>query len=196
MRPGAGKRKGSGYERAVGRRLSLWLTHGRDATQLIRSVSSGGWSLGISGEDPWRHVGDLAPNGPEGERFRRMFAVECKHHAVVDLWQFFGPGRSELRRWWDKLNAEVERANLPGMSPMIVVRANHKPEVVVVWYSVVAYRLVPAVVVWQNLALLPLKILLADDPAVWMRSRHYYDTIAPGHPTFQHKYDPGEVANG
>src|SRR3990172_2537168 len=98
MKPGARKRKGSSFEREIARALSLWLTRGADQTQLIRSVLSGGWAGRAKG---FGQVGDLAPNGPIGERFRRLYAVECKHQRDISLWQLWTGG--ELIEWWGEL---------------------------------------------------------------------------------------------
>lgn len=123
MRLGAGKRKGSAFEREVAKKLSLWLTGGADQTQLIRSVLSGGWAGRAGG---FRQVGDLAPNGPIGERFRRLFAVECKHQRDISLWQLWTGGK--LIGWWDKLSKEAEAA---GVWPLLVVRENGRPITVI-----------------------------------------------------------------
>ena len=87
MKPGCGKAKGSSFERLVARKLSLWITDGKDSTQLIRSVLSGGWGQGnvVSA----RQLGDLAANGPAGEEFRKHFVVECKHRFSIDPWSYW-----------------------------------------------------------------------------------------------------------
>lgn len=120
MKPGAGKNKGSSFERKVAQELSLWLTGNQDRKQIIRSVLSGGWDK----KDPdWRQVGDLAPNGPVGEEFRKRFSVECKHHNSIDFWKLF-TGQSPLVDWWKKLNDESNNFNL---IPLLIFRANNRP---------------------------------------------------------------------
>ena len=127
MRKGGGKGKGNAFEGAVGRRLSLWLSGGTDKTQLIPSRLSGGWTAGLSGGAPWRHAGDLAPNGPLGDEFRQHFAVECKHHAVVDLWHIWTqqPG-DNLLGWWAKIIDESLLLS-PPPCPLVVFRPNRRP---------------------------------------------------------------------
>lgn len=126
MKPGAGKRKGSSFERATARRLSLWITNGTDRKQLIRSVLSGGWS-----DRDKRQIGDLAPNGPIGESFRATFAVECKHQLAIDIWDLFTlKDGGRIVRWWAKLCAEV--GTTAGVEePMLIMRSNRKPDIVV-----------------------------------------------------------------
>lgn len=123
MRKGAGKAKGSSFERATARELSLWLTDGADKAQLIRSVLSGGWQ---NNKNDWRQVGDLAPNGPVGEKFRKKYAVECKHHRSIDWWKLY-TGKSEILMWWDKLNAECIPHNL---QPMLIMKMNNRPALI------------------------------------------------------------------
>lgn len=129
MRQGGGKAKGLAFERQTCRALSSWLTAGLDPNQLIWSIGSGGWRSKEEGEEGWRQVGDLAPNGDAGERFRRRFAVECKHRRAIDFWHTFTakPGEN-LHGWWLKLCSEC--APYDGLKPMLVVKANNKPTVV------------------------------------------------------------------
>lgn len=126
MKRGGGKRKGSAFERLVAHDLSMWITRKKDPRQLIRSVLSGGWQ-GTTGKEGWRQVGDLAPNGPIGERFRRRYAVECKHHRQINLLGLWVPPSKKadvLFNWWAKLKKDAAAA---GVEPMIIFRANGFP---------------------------------------------------------------------
>lgn len=120
-----GKAKGSAFERWTARELSLWLTGGKEGKQLIRSVLSGGWSAGQQDRD-FRQVGDLAPNGPAGERFRQKFAVECKHRREIDLYGVW-TRKDALVEWWEKLLGECKRAKV---APMLIFRSNRCPTMV------------------------------------------------------------------
>lgn len=122
---GGGKAKGSAFERWVAKELSKWLTGGKDPKQLIRSVLSGGWQ-GARVQDGWRQAGDLAPNGPEGERFRSQYAVECKHHKSIDLYGLW-TREGDIKQWWGKLSQEAQTA---GVQPLLVFRANQRPTMV------------------------------------------------------------------
>lgn len=126
MKQGGGKAKGSSFEREVGKKLSLWLTAGTDATQLIRSVLSGGWSRGHKAPSGFRQVGDLAPNGPAGEEFRSKFAVECKHRRSIDLYGLWTKSDTadDLKGWWFKLCHDSEAA---AVTPMLIWRQNGRP---------------------------------------------------------------------
>jgi len=126
MKRGAGKAKGSAFERDVAKALSLWLTRGTDSTQLILSVLSGGWSHGHKAPSGFRQVGDLAPNGPFGEAFRREYAVECKHRRSIDLYGVWtrSAASDDLKGWWKKICEDSEAA---GVMPMLIWRQNGRP---------------------------------------------------------------------
>lgn len=120
-----GKAKGSGFERKIARELSLYLTAGKSKTELIRSVLSGGWSVGQRNGEAWRQVGDLAPNGPAGEEFRAHWAVECKHHRKISLYDFWTrSSKDSLVGWWNKL---VQDAGDAHVKPMLIFRSNAMP---------------------------------------------------------------------
>lgn len=120
MKPGRGKSKGNTFENLAAKKLSRWLATG-DGTQLIPSRLSGGWK-----DASWRHAGDLAPNGPAGEKFRNKFMVECKHQKKDLLWLLYtadAPGEN-LQGWWQKLKAE---ADVLSLTSMLVFRQNTRP---------------------------------------------------------------------
>lgn len=172
MKRGAGKSKGSAFERWVGAQLSLWLTGGTDKTQLIRSALSGGWAAGRSGDAPWRHVGDLAPNGPLGDLFRQQFGVECKFHKTLDLWGLWRADGGQLIGWWDKIAKECAPT---GLTPLLICKGNHLPVMVLTTLLTRTRRrpegwLLPALdrvveISWHGLMLFPFAELLAGDPA-------------------------------
>jgi hypothetical protein len=130
MRKGGGKSKGNAFENLIGRKLSLWLTKEEDGTQLISSRQSGGWKHRRE-----RHAGDLAANGPVGERFREHFLVECKHHKKDLLWSLFYAGKHSVPDWWGKA---VREANAAKLCPMLVCRQNARPIFVALYPTLAA----------------------------------------------------------
>lgn len=125
MKPGRGKGKGSAFEREIGRTLSLWMTGGKDKTQLVRSVLSGGW-----GPRGPRQAGDLAANGHWGEEFRKHFVVECKHRRGELLWGLYTKTGTEcILGWWSKL---ADEARSIGRVPLLIFRQNGRPTMAVV----------------------------------------------------------------
>lgn len=180
MKTGGGSRKGGTFERLVAKTLSLWLTGGQDRTQLIRSVSSGGWSSRHQGES-WRQIGDLAPNGTAGEAFSRWWAVECKHHREIDIgWGLWRKDGGRLGRWWKHLQEELDRDGRPDQEGMLIFRANGqqitvalpwpdgtpRPALVTVWRPQLAEEAL--VVPWHNMALVRLSAVTAMDPQLFV----------------------------
>lgn len=170
MRPGAGKGKGSSFERKVAKQLSAWLSEDpKNKTELIRSVLSGGWRSEKKGE--WRQIGDLAANGPFGERFRAQFAVECKHHREIDIgWALWRADGGDLGKWWKKLRREIKRSGQP-LSPMLIFRANRQAIMVALplghvgpaWDDQVVVK-----VLAHRFVLVKFADLLERDPALFM----------------------------
>jgi len=122
MKRGGGKGKGNRYENHVGRTLSLWLTAGKDTTQLIPSRLSGGWQ-----DRQARHAGDLAPNGKIGDRFRKVFVVECKHRKTDLLRDIYKTKGENIQGWWEKLSDEAGELDLV---PLLICRQNNRPDLV------------------------------------------------------------------
>lgn len=165
MKAGAGKRKGGAFERLVGRMLSLWLTSGKDKTQFVRSSLSGGWAPGKAGQAPWRHLGDLAPNGDVGDAFRKRFVIECKHHRVVNAWELWTTIAGRLPKWWRQVTKEAK--TVEGLQPLLVFRGNFMP--VMVGVTLDTYPLLEGaeavgVFPWLDLVILPLEDMLRCAP--------------------------------
>jgi hypothetical protein len=120
--------KGNWNEWETARAISNWLTDKADKTQLIRSVQSGG---NIKLRDAALYqVGDLAPNGPKGEVFRRHFGVECKNYQKdPEWWHAFtcAPGKWIVAQWWNKIVNECVPHRL---SPLLIMKRNRCPTVV------------------------------------------------------------------
>jgi hypothetical protein len=116
------KNKGSSFERQICKQLSLWLTRGESATELIRSVSSGGWAA-----RDWRHTGDIAPNGEIGEKFMAVWSVETKAYKTLDFWQHFSKENGEIRQWWTKHCEECSEFDL---KPILIIKRNFYPIII------------------------------------------------------------------
>lgn len=158
MRPGGGKTKGNTFENRMGRALSFWLTLGQDGTQLISSRQSGGWR-----QRKKRQAGDLAPNGPYGERFREVFLVECKHRKTDLLWALIteAHGKENLQGWWRKLLREAQQKHL---CPMLIWRQNRRPTMVLLPVMVCVQLGVTPTLYFQDFGLFPLDTLMHVAP--------------------------------
>ena len=84
MKQGAGKQKGSSFERKICKELSLWITDGERDDLFWRSSNSGGRAT-IVAVDGTRHTqsGDISAIHPLGHAFTETFVVECKHHRCI-----------------------------------------------------------------------------------------------------------------
>lgn len=172
--------KGGDFEWVIARRLSLWLTKGVDKTQLIRSVQSGGWAGKASPPTtfarPEYQVGDVAPNGPAGEAFRRKYAVECKASGFYpDWWGAFGGKKefqSSVEAWWRKLDDECIPYKLLGL---LIMKKDRCPIVVGVHSTMDISPLIcnfqRIVIPHMHMTVITLDDLCASDPDPWMAGR-------------------------
>ena len=84
MKAGQGKNKGSGFEREVGAKLSLWISNGERKDLLCRTVLSGGqFTMTSTG-----NAGDLMAQHPLAFPFCSKTVVECKFWRTLRLDQF------------------------------------------------------------------------------------------------------------
>ena len=120
MKAGAGKNKGSSYEREVGYKLSLWLSKGERRDLLCRTVGSGAqftsWNSG--------HPGDLRSQHELANKLCNAVAIECKHWKNLDILSFL-LGRGDLYKAMLKVKKEGVKTN---RSWMLIIRQNHKPD--------------------------------------------------------------------
>lgn len=160
-----GSRKGGAFERRCAKSLSLWLTHGEDKGQLIRSVSSGGWKYRRV-----RQVGDLAPNGPAGEEFRLVYGVECKNRQSFRWQHLWTSGDPPLIQWWRKHAGECADA---GLVPVMFYKRNYQPLLLVYPYGLGGSRW-PVWDVQVDVAFGPLRLTFVE----W---EHFTANVAPEH---------------
>jgi hypothetical protein len=123
-----GKLKGGSYERTVAKKLSLWLTNGKEEDCLWRSAMSGGRATvahkkGIKN----RQAGDLAAVSPEGHLLTNKYFVECKAYKDLEIMQFFIKGKGLLAGFW---KTTVKQARIHNREPMLIAKQNNVPELV------------------------------------------------------------------
>jgi hypothetical protein len=140
VKAGGGQEKGSEYERATGRKLSLWVSHGERADLFRRNVLSGGNFTNAVKRDSVEHgiPGDLGANHPLAYTFLTRFAVECKHYASLGFEAFLFDVKMDasfLGRVWTKARKEAAhttRTTKRNMFPMVVARQNRRPSILLV----------------------------------------------------------------
>lgn len=179
--------KGGGWEWDVARKLSSWLTEGADDSQLIRSRASGAWATQRRkrGKKP-RHPGDIAPADVNDMAemvawFCGRFLTECKAYKnEPDWWPLFREGGKPpvLIRWWAKA---VEEAKRHGLSPLLIVRRNNRPAVVVSVGPLLANPAAYMVVHYHsyNFSVMPLWNLLDSNPYLLRNVATFLDESKP-----------------
>lgn len=130
MRHGGGKQKGASFERRICKMLSLWVSNRKKQDLFWRSAMSGGRAtLGLAkGQYHSRQAGDICAVAPEGHYLTNHFYVELKHLKRLCLDQFFLLGKGPLARFWE---IAQEQASDHGKNPMMIVKQNHLPELVI-----------------------------------------------------------------
>lgn len=122
---GMGKRKGSAFEREVCKKLSLWVSGGKNADLFWRSAMSGGRAtVARKNGKLVRQAGDVCAVTPEGHPFTDFWYIECKHYKTIDLGQFVVTYKGKLAEWWKKARRE---ARAYGKEPMLIVKQNGWP---------------------------------------------------------------------
>lgn len=129
MKPGGGKSKGSGFEREVCKKLSLWVTRGKKEDCFWRSAMSGGRATVAKRKDIHiRQAGDICSVSPEGHALTDLFFIECKFYKDLGFDSFILDGVGTLMSHWNKLN---EQANKHNLEPMLIARQNRRIPIVV-----------------------------------------------------------------
>jgi len=121
------KQKGASFEREVGVLLSEWLTRGVRRDLFSRNVLSGGrFTNALKKEEHERAgglAGDLMAAHPLAFQFLKLFIVECKHYADIQLHQYLmdTSGKSFLGEVIRTTGAQARHANTEWM---VVARQN------------------------------------------------------------------------
>jgi len=119
VKPGAGKGKGSNYEREVGAKLSLWISKGERKDLICRTVLSGGqFTMASIG-----NAGDLMAQHPLAFPFFARVVVECKCWRDLQLIRFLYKD-GDLYKALLKVQMEAGKV---GKTWWLVCKQNHGP---------------------------------------------------------------------
>jgi hypothetical protein len=118
----ASKAKGSGFERELCRKLSLWVSGGKSKDLFWRSSQSGGraTTLRKKGGELNHQAGDLAAIHPDGFAFADTFFVEAKSYKRLDL-DLLVYGRGKLVAMWKKCCKQGWKCK---KMPLMIVKEN------------------------------------------------------------------------
>lgn len=127
VRKGGGKQKGAAFEREVCKKLSLWVSGGKQEDVFWRSAVSGGRSTvaATKGKRLAAQAGDISCISPAGDYFHSLFFVECKHYANLGLDSLF-IGKGNLADFWKIAKQESEKY---GKHPMLIAKQNRYPTI-------------------------------------------------------------------
>lgn len=130
MRAGGGKNKGSGYEREVCKKLSLWISDGKASDLFWRSSISGGRATVAfrKGESLKRQSGDITATAPEGHALTSRYFIECKHVKSLEIESFLLRNKGTLASFWRVVLKEAEKY---GLEPLIIARQNHCKDIII-----------------------------------------------------------------
>src|ERR1700677_4372549 len=130
MRSGGGKSKGSGWERELCTKLSLWITHGKKDDCFWRSAMSGGRATvhKKKGKDI-RQSGDICSVSPEGHALTDVFFIEAKFYRNLQIDKFILERKGILAKFW--LQA-CKQAHDHKLEPMLIARQNQRVPIVIV----------------------------------------------------------------
>lgn len=131
MKRGAGKAKGSAFERETCRFLSLWISNGARKDIFWRTAGSGARNTNARnrGETLAYQGGDIGASDPMAYKFLDKFSVEIKFYRDIRLQALLFGGTSKLPDFWNqcKLDASQEQKE-----PMLIVKQNNMPVLVCV----------------------------------------------------------------
>jgi hypothetical protein len=123
MRAGGGKIKGGGYEREVGAKLSLWLSHGQRKDLICRTVGSGAqFTTAAKKLISAGHAGDLMSQDPLSYELLNQFIIECKFWKNLHLIRFL----SKDGELYDALEKVKKEASSVSKGWILVAKQNHQ----------------------------------------------------------------------
>lgn len=152
----ASKQKGSTFERLVCVRLSLWVTGGKSKDCFWRSAMSGGRASRSVDALP-RQAGDISAVAPEGHVLTDKFYIELKHLKDIELTSFILSRAGTLWREWQKACNQAKRF---GRRPMMIVKQNSRPTLVLTMPLSASRREPVAVMPWAGVYMYSFDALL------------------------------------
>jgi hypothetical protein len=150
MRGGGGHEKGSKFERAICKRLSLWLSQGERDDLFWRSAMSGGRATLQIRRDLVNKAqsGDLTAISQEAYEFAERTFFECKHYRDLGFARGFICQTGTVWNFWQKACNEAERHI---KTPVLIARQNLYPIVAITRDTQAIFRCAPLIVLpqWQ-----------------------------------------------
>ena len=123
MKPGAGKQKGSNFERVVCKQLSLWWTHEERDDIFWRSSLSGGRATVASkkGQNLAHVSGDICAVHPLGYPFVERYLVSCKFYRDLRLEGAMLGSKGGITQFWQECITEAKKYD---KQPILISKQN------------------------------------------------------------------------
>ena len=127
---GRHNQKGAEYERQTCGKLSHWVSNGLREDCFWRTAMSGGRanlpSRRAKGQTFHAQSGDISAIRQEGHLLLKLFMVECKWYANLNLEAPIFGRRGVITDIWNKLRKEAKNR---GVTPLLMAKQNRRGEV-------------------------------------------------------------------
>ena len=131
MKQGGGKRKGGAFERDVCKKLSLFVTEGKNENIFWRSAMSGGRATlqTKKGTINKSQCGDITAISEEGFPYIERYFFECKTYKTLSLNNLIYNKNTtdSLLDFWNK---NFDKANELGKELILIAKENGKPSII------------------------------------------------------------------
>lgn len=134
MKAGAGKAKGSAFERLCCQQLSIWVSGGKDRDLFWRSAMSGGRATlsARKGQELRRQAGDITAVAPEGHVLTDTYYVECKTYKDLAIDSFLVSNTGPLNKFWETTAREARKHK---KHPLLIAKQNQMPALVLTSFT-------------------------------------------------------------
>lgn len=124
MRAGGGKSKGSGFERLVCHKLSLWISQGEHDDLFWRSSLSGGRATVMfkKGGQNRTQCGDITSIHPDGNLLTDRYLISCKFYSDLKIEGAVLGNKGGLTAFWKEC---VEEAKRHDKRPILIAKQNN-----------------------------------------------------------------------
>lgn len=125
MRKGGGKAKGAEFERQICKKLSLWVSEGKNEDCYWRSAMSGGRSTvaHTKGKKLGAQAGDISCIHPLGQPTAELFFFEAKFYRDLELLGLL-KGKGKLVNFWKEAKKQAKNY---GKIPFLIAKQNRIP---------------------------------------------------------------------
>lgn len=118
------KAKGSGFERLICHKLSLWISYGKHDDLFWRSSLSGGRATVMfkKGGENRTQCGDITAIHPDGNPLTDRYLISCKFYRDLKVEGTVLGNKGGLRAFWIECVAEAKRH---GKIPILIAKQNN-----------------------------------------------------------------------